>query len=153
MRVIIELDENLSFDEIFIRCKEVNEDVLALQKALLGKERSKSQIEVYKGEEQCFLPISDILFAQTGEHQVMIQTRTSTYTSPYKLYELEEILPSSFLRISKSAIANTSQVFSVKKNVTGASPLTFKNSTKTCYVSRSYLHPFLEKMQEKRLSK
>ncbi|MCR4587540.1 MAG: LytTR family transcriptional regulator [Lachnospiraceae bacterium] len=153
MKVIIELDDHLDPDEIFIRCKEVNEEVLALQRSLAGGDLRRTQIEVYKGEEQCFLPIQDILFAETGDHQVMVHTRSAMYASPYKLYELEELLPPSFLRISKSAIANTSQVFSVRKNVTGASPLAFKNSTKTCYVSRSYLKPFLEKMQEKRLSK
>ncbi|MCR5032960.1 MAG: LytTR family transcriptional regulator [Lachnospiraceae bacterium] len=151
MRVIIELDDGLDPGEIFIRCKEVNEEVLSIQKALTGGSRKHTQIEVYNKEEQFFLPIADILFAESGDHQVMVHTKNAMYASSYKLYELEELLPPSFIRISKSAIANTSQVFSVRKNVTGASPLAFKNSTKICYVSRSYLKPFLEKMQEKRL--
>lgn len=70
-----------------------------------------------------------------------------------KLYELEELLPASFLRVSKSAIINTGQIRAIHKNITGASEVEFNGSNKRAFVSRSYFKLLTNKMEEKRLKK
>ena len=54
-----------------------------------------------------------------------------------KLYELENILPNSFLRISKSTIVNIQKIYSLSHSVS-SHLITFQNSHKQVYVSRMY---------------
>ena len=42
------------------------------------------------------------------------RTREEAYEVRQKLYELEEILPIAFCRISKSTIVNTKQIYSIE---------------------------------------
>ena len=63
------------------------------------------------------------------------------------------ILPRSFIRVSKSTIVNTDLIVSIKKNITGASEVSFKGSTKRAYASRNYIKLLIEIMEEKRLKR
>ena len=68
------------------------------------------------------------------------------FEAKYKLYELEEKLPSYFLRISKSTILNTRKVYSITKNLAGASKIEFQDTYKTVYCSRNYYKALKELM-------
>lgn len=68
-----------------------------------------------------------------------------------QLYELEELLPGSFMRISKSAIVNTSHIYSISRNLTASSVVAFADTHKQVYVSRYYYKPLINKLEEKRL--
>ena len=68
----------------------------------------------------------------------------------YKLYQLEELLPNAFLRISKSAIVNLNQVYSITRNLTASSLVEFMHSHKRVYVSRNYYKMLVERLAEKR---
>lgn len=48
------------------------------------------------------------------------------------------MLPSYFLRVSKSTILNTREVYSITRNLTAASLVEFSGTHKKVYVSRSY---------------
>jgi DNA-binding LytR/AlgR family response regulator len=65
-----------------------------------------------------------------------------------KLYELEQALPRSFLRVSKSAILNTAKIYSIAKNLAGPSVVGFRGSHKQISVSRRYF-PLLTDMLER----
>ena len=67
------------------------------------------------------------------------------------LYELEELLPGQFMRVSKSAILNTSHVYSITKNLSSSSVVQFRNTHKQVYVSRMYYKPLKCKLEEKRI--
>ncbi|MBQ5426779.1 MAG: LytTR family transcriptional regulator DNA-binding domain-containing protein, partial [Pseudobutyrivibrio sp.] len=82
-----------------------------------------------------------------------IHTAKSIYRIRQKLYELEEILPRDFIRVSKSTIVNTDLISSIKKNITGASEISFRNCTKQAYASRNYIKALIEIMDEKRLKR
>ncbi len=62
----------------------------------------------------------------------------TVYKVRYKLYELEELLPEYFMRISKSTILNTNKIYSISKNLTASSIIEFQNTHKKAYVSRHY---------------
>ena len=97
--------------------------------------------------------LSKILFFETADSVVAVHTATQIYETHLRLYELEKMLPGSFLRVSKSCIMNTGMIRSVRKNITGASEVEFTDSVKKAYVSRSYFKVLTDKLEEKRLKK
>lgn len=151
MRIRIEIEENLTEDEVVIRCSSLNESIIAIQKNIAEAVRGRQQIMVMKGDKEYWLLLTEILFLETTENQVAVHSANQVFYTRLKLYELEELLPSVFMRVSKSAIVNTEKVRSIKKNITGASEVEFENCHKIAYVSRSYLKPFISRMEERQL--
>lgn len=151
MRIKIEIEENLTEDEVVIRCSSLNESIIAIQKNIAEAVRGRQQIMVMKGDKEYWLLLTEILFLETTENQVAVHSANQIFYTRLKLYELEELLPSVFMRVSKSAIVNTEKVRSIKKNITGASEVEFENCHKMAYVSRSYLKPFMGRMEERQL--
>jgi len=74
------------------------------------------------------------------------------YFTDKKLYELERLLPSTFMRVSKSCILNVAEIASIDRNLTGASEVTFRNCGKKVFVSRIYYKVLREKIEQMRLT-
>ena len=137
-KVKIEIDEQLNESEVVIRCGKVDEDVLKLQNLLSSAAGQKEPIVFYKDETEFFLPLDNVLFFETDGGCIRAHTADDEFDVKYKLYELEERLPRSFVRVSKSAILNARMVYSITKNLTGASKVEFRNTHKIVYCSRNY---------------
>lgn len=119
-----------------------------------GGERSDqylAEIHLYRGNTEYYLTLDEILFFETDSDGINAHTRDNIYQTKYKLYELEELLPGSFMRISKSAIVNTSHIYSISRNLTASSVVAFADTHKQVYVSRYYYKPLINKLEEKRL--
>ena len=71
----------------------------------------------------------------------------------HKLYELEELLPGSFMRISKSTIANLDYIYSITRNLTASSVVEFVGSNKRAMVSRGYYKLLVERLKNRKLGK
>lgn len=153
MRIRLEMDSALTEDEVVIRCQELNDDIIALERQIAELGKTKLQLHVTKGESAYFLQLDEILFLETDGAMVNVHTAKSIYETKQRLYELEDLLPGSFTRISKSTIINTAKIRSIRKNLTGASEVEFIGSEKKTYVSRSYYKALMGKMEEKRLKK
>jgi len=151
MKIKIEIDDGLAEEEIVIRCKSLNEDVISIQKRITDAVNSRMQLEVTKGEKEYYITIDEILFFETDSNSVVVHTANQIYETKYRLYELEDLLPGNFIRVSKSTILNSARVRAIHKNITGASEVEFTGTTKTVFVSRNYLKLLLEKLEEKRL--
>ncbi len=151
MKVKIEIDEALEEDEVLIRCHGLTEEIAAIQKAVLEIAGAKQKFVFYKGNTEYYLVLDDILFFETDEKGISVHTRTDTYQSKYKLYELENILPGFFMRVSKSTILNTNHIYSIDRNLTASSVVAFSGTHKQVYVSRYYYKPLISKLEEKRL--
>lgn len=67
-----------------------------------------------------------------------------------KLFELEEILPRKFVRVSKSAIVNVKHIYSVERNITSASLISFAGTHKQLYASRNYYKLLKLRLGERR---
>ncbi len=143
-RVKIEIDPNMEGCEVTIRCAEIDENVARIQKLL--KEAGEQHISFFKDEKEFFFPLADILFFEAEEGSVRAHTETESFEVRSKLYELEESLPSFFLRISKSAILNVKKVYSITKNLPGARKVELMGTHKTAYCSRNYYRSLMEKM-------
>ena len=150
MKIQFLKDETQSSDEIIIKYSEDSEiiDRLTQYSQEINKEYCK--IELYKNDVQYFVEVDKILFFETEDNKIMAHTKDDIFLSKYKLYELEELLPEQFLRVSKSTIVNTNHVYSIDRNVTSSSCITFAGTYKNIYVSRRYYKEFKNKVEEMR---
>ena len=153
MKIKIEIDEALAEEEIVIRCKSLNEDVISIQKRITDAVNSRMQLEVSRDDKEYYLVIDEILFFETDANGVVVHTATQMYETKHKLYELEDLLPGNFIRVSKSSILNSAKVRAIHKNITGASEVEFVGSSKKVFVSRNYFKVLMAKLEEKRLMK
>lgn len=149
----MEIDQNITEDELVIRCGSLSDDVIILQKQIIEAMNTKMQLHVMKQKSEYLLTLGEILFLETADSFVAVHTAKDIFETKQKLYELEELLPGSFMRVSKSTIINTAKIRSISKNITGASAVEFAGSIKKAYVSRNYIKALMEKLEEKRLKK
>ena len=150
MKIRIELDEQITEEEVVIRCQSLTEEIQDIQRAIRDRISKKQRLVFYKGDTEYYLPLDSILFFETEEKNVCAHTADNVYQVRYRLYELEEILPGHFMRISKSTILNTDKVLSISRNLTASSVVEFWNTHKQVYVSRYYYKPLKLKLEEKR---
>jgi DNA-binding LytR/AlgR family response regulator len=147
MKVIVEVDDEVKTDEIIIRCKEKNDSVTKLRKYI--ETLNNIEFKFYKKNQEYYLNINDILFFETDDNSICAHTITDMYYVKYKLYELENILPKNFTRVSKSAIVNVNQILSINKNITSPSSIEFTKTHKQVFVSRFYFKYLKERLKER----
>ncbi|MFS9097657.1 LytTR family DNA-binding domain-containing protein [Streptococcus australis] len=148
MKVRIELDPQMDEPEMVIRAPRLTEDVARLQQLIL--EQKMTPLTFYKDRSEYFVDVSKILFFETDGEKIYGHTREEAYEVRQKLYELEEILPIAFCRISKSTIVNTKQIYSIEKSFSGTSTVNFYQTHKQVHVSRHYYQLLKERLKEMR---
>ena len=148
MKVRIELDPQMDEPEMIIRAPRLTEDVARLQQLIL--EQKMTPLTFYKDRSEYFVDVSKILFFETDGEKIYGHTREEAYEVRQKLYELEEILPIAFCRISKSTIVNTKQSYSIEKSFSGTSTVNFYQTHKQVHVSRHYYQLLKERLKEMR---
>lgn len=150
MKINIELDSNLKKIELVIKTPDLNSDV-KLFKELVEKALFDSQkIIFYKGDSEYFISLEDILFFETDEDKVYAHTSDEFFEVKFKLYELEQIIPFFYCRISKSSIINTRAIYSLEKSFSCSSTASFSNSKKQVHISRHYYKILKDKLKEMR---
>ena len=147
-KVRIEIDPACD-EEIIIRCKSVSDEIMRIESIVSSLDSSEMELEL--GEKLHFVKTASILFFETDGNKTAAHTVDRMYYTDLKLYELEQRLPNSFMRISKSCIINTKAVSSIHKEITGICEAFFRNTQKKVYVSRGYYKSFKEKINETRL--
>lgn len=151
MKIQIELNPELTEEEIVIRCPMLSDKITKMQQALSEIDSQCQKIMLYQEETEYYLELDDILFFETGLKCIEAHTAKEIFQTKYKLYELEEFLPGYFMRISKSAILNTNKVYAINRNITASSVVEFQNTHKQVYVSRNYYKPLKHKLEERRI--
>ncbi len=149
MKVRLEIVEDIEEDEVVIRCREINGRIQRIQKMVSEEASGTLQMTFYKGSQEFYFPLKNIAFFETEDNNVHAHTRTDTYRIKYRLYELEELLPRSFVQVSKSAIVNVEQILMVNRNLTSSSLIQFYKSHKQLYVSRRYYKNLNERLNER----
>ena len=148
MKVRIELDPQMDEPEMIIRAPRLTEDVARLQQLIL--EQKMTPLTFYKDRSEYFVDVSEILFFETDGEKIYGHTKEEAYEVRQKLYELEEILPIAFCRISKSTIVNNKQIYSIEKSFSGTSTVNFYQTHKQVHVSRHYYQLLKERLKEMR---
>lgn len=151
MKIKIEIDDSLVENEVLIRCRGLTEEIAAIQRAVSETAGAAQRFTFYRGNTEYYLKLNDILFFETDGGSVNAHTKAEVYQAKYKLYELEDLLPGFFMRVSKSTIINTNHIYSINRNLTASSLVAFTDTHKQVYVSRYYYKPLISKLKEKRL--
>lgn len=150
MKVKIEIASGASEPEVLIRCERLDESVIALQNYILELSHSSQVLMLKQGETEYYVPVKDILFFETEGRMIAAHTKDKLFAADYKLYELEELLPPSFMRISKSTIVNMDYIYSITRNLTASSAIEFSGSKKTVLVSRGYYKALTERLNTRK---
>lgn len=153
MKIRIEIDTELLEDEVIIRCRELDDKVVSLQNLLAEHSNTGKYILLTKAETEYYVPIKDIYFFETEGKLIRAHTADKIFDAPFRLYELEEMLPGGFMRISKSTIANLDYIYSITRNLTASSVVEFRESNKKALVSRSYYKAVVERLRIRRMEK
>jgi len=148
VKLRIEVTDGSTEDEVIIRCSRVDDSVQKLQAYILSM--SAPKLTFYKGAQEYFLPLEEILFFETDGEQVYAHTVNDAFRVKLRLYELEEILPHYFVRAAKGTIANTTHIYAIDRNLTASSLVKFAGTHKHIYASRHYYRSIKEKMNERR---
>ncbi len=151
MKIRIEICDE-GEEEIILRCKSYDERIKQVEGALNGIVKSRRELTLYIGNTEYYVSISDILFFETQNGRVYAHTPDRMYTASYKLFELENMLPSSFVRISKSSIANVMRISSLSRELVGNGEISFYKTEKKTYFSRAYYKILKDRIEEIRFS-
>ena len=111
---------------------ELTERIEALVMEYMGRDK----LPVYTEDEMKMLPIAQIECITVIDGKTWaIDTLGKRYRLKGRLYEVEELLPSTFIRINKSALANTARLDRFAVCFTGAVDAVFQSGYRE-YVSR-----------------
>ncbi|HEY5561366.1 MAG TPA: LytTR family DNA-binding domain-containing protein [Clostridiaceae bacterium] len=149
LKIRIEIINDLAEDEVIICCSRVDETIQKIHHYVLEQSLSKAKIIFYKKNHEFYFPFEDVLFFETEDEHIYAHTANDAYRVKYRLYELENILPRYFVRVAKSAIVNIMQIYSVTRNLTASSRISFIDSHKHVYVSRSYYRELQQRLDER----
>jgi len=147
VKVRIEIDPDAAEPEVLIRCAEITEDIGRLQRLMSAANPESVKLVFYKGTDEYYFPLAAVLFFESNGDAIYAHTRDDDFLVHYRLYELENQLPVDFVRISKSCIVNTRQIYSIEHNLASSSQVRFMRSHKTVYVSRRYYGALKARME------
>ncbi|WEV39878.1 LytTR family DNA-binding domain-containing protein [Lactobacillus sp. ESL0684] len=149
MKVKIDLDPDIAEPVVTIHAKELSAEVEQVYRQLQEVNKRPDQLECHKDGASYYLYLTDILFFETEERQVIAHTKRESFSIDYKLYELEDLLSSQFMRVSKSTILNLRQVYALTRSISNCQ-VHFHDTYKAVYVSRHYYHSLRDRLNERR---
>ena len=149
LKIKLEINPDCKETEVTIYAAKMNAEIEKLYKMLQDGEKNLNQIEGFKDNISYYLDLSEILFFETDSKVVMAHTAKNAYQVKNKLYELEEILGSNFMRVAKSTILNLDQIHAITRSISNCQ-IQFQNSYKTVYVSRHYYRDLRNRLNERR---
>ena len=152
LKIRIEIISESEEEEVIIKCKELDSTVQEIHKAITEKTSRIPNMVFYKEKVEYYFPLADILFFETDNDAVFAHTTNDIFRIDFKLYELQKILPDTFVRISKSAIVNIVHILSINRNLASSSLIRFHKSHKQIYVSRLYYKDLKLKLNNRSLS-
>ena len=111
--------------------------------ALLEDDSKMDMLAVKKGKDISFLDFDEIFMIRVEDKQVIVYTQEDKYSIKKALYQVEESLNPSFVRISKTTIVNIKKIDRVAPSLRGMMFIQLKNGLKD-NISRKYLPDFKE---------
>ena len=109
--------------------------------SILESDESNDMIAVKKGSDIALLQLDEIYMFRVEDKQVKVYTESSDYMIKKALYQVEEVLDSDFIRISKTTIINLKKIERVAPSLKGMMFIELKNGLKD-NISRKYLPDF-----------
>ena len=144
MKIRLDIDDKLDEPEIAIRGR--SSDVAKLQNAVLTAARTAQKLTLLRDGRDYFVPTTSVLFFESVDGKTWVHTAAHIYEIRARLCELEQTLPPTFARVSKSAILNTALAWSIRRNLAGPSTVRFRGSHKQISLSRSFYRSLMERL-------
>lgn len=130
-------------DEIIIRCKQVDEQLLNM---IYGLKAGRDKLTASKGGKIFQIPPSDIYYFESVDNRVFAYAREDVYDVKGRLYDIEErFRHTDFFRASKSTIINLSKVKNFSPGFNGRFEACLENGEKLL-ISRQYAVGLKEKL-------
>ena len=145
MKVELQINETYEEEKLIVQTSQPTEKV---QKVIEFAE-NLDQKETIKGkiDDQVYLvKISKIQRFYIENRKVLAETASHTYTIDLRLYQVLDILPTTFIQISQSEIVNIDAISHLKLTPNGLVEIFLKNESFT-YSSRRYLKTIKEKLE------
>lgn len=143
MKVQLTVHEQYKEIEVHVFTDAYTDEVEQLMKTL--KSPKVTIIDGYNATEIRMLKLEDIFTIYVEDSKVYFQTTEEEFESKRKLYELETLLESSFVKINKSTLVNLSKIVSIQMGIVSTPQLLLDNET-TVHVSRKYFKLLKEKL-------
>lgn len=143
----INADAEKSYAVLHIRTMTptIAEAISILEKEDVSLQTLYSLNAIREGKTYFLEPDSIELVRAEGREIVCYDADKNRYVLNRPLYELEPMLGSAFIRISKSAIVQIRKISHVKASLNGTMELVMKNGVKD-YISRSFRKLFKERL-------
>lgn len=143
MRIIIETPKDGDEDEIIIRCRELDEELMSLICLL---KRGRTRITGYSDKAMKQLDPKDIYYFETVDSKVFAYCEKEVYEVREKLYEIEQLYErTDFQRISKSVIVNIALIEYISPMLGSRLEAVLKNKEKVI-ISRQYVPELKKKL-------
>jgi len=146
MRVEIEVNPDITEETAILRVSKITPELMALVETLEGA-KDKSTLLVAKKDDKVFLvePNKVDIIRSEGGKITLYDHKAQEYTLSKSLGELTALLPSHFVRISKSAIVNTSRVDHLSTSFDRTMYIIMENGVHD-YITRKYLGDFKDRL-------
>lgn len=130
-------------DEIIIKCRQVDDQIL---KMVYAMKAGREKLTGFKDGSIMQIAPKDIYYFEAVDNKVFLYLEKDVYETKYKLYELEERFKGTdFFRISKSYIINLAKVQRLNPGFNGRFEAAMKNGEKLV-ISRQYVPVLKEKL-------
>ncbi|MBE6801411.1 MAG: LytTR family transcriptional regulator [Ruminococcaceae bacterium] len=140
MKITIETPKPNEEDEIIVRCKKVDENLMKV----LYQLKDENRVTAYMERDIVKLFPKDIYYFECVDNKVFACCEKQVFDVRLKLYEIEQTLSDSdFIRISKSVVVNLNRIMSVAPMFNGRFEARLQNGEKII-ISRQYV-PSLKK--------
>lgn len=143
LKIEINVDEKISDTQIVISCKKLTPE---MERLLAMLHILDKQLAVKKGEETCFLDVSEAVYIESVDRKSFIYTKKDVYESDLRLYELEQQLEDcGFFRASKSCLIQLKYIRSLRADINRRIRVTLENGEQII-VSRQYAEELKRKL-------
>lgn len=144
MKLKIEQSDSFEEAEIHIKCGIIDEDL----QHIIDEIRTRMfSVQGMKDGAVYNLSLDEIYYFESVDNKTFAYCEQEVYQCTYKLYELDEkICKLSFMRISKSVIANITKIKFIRPQLNGRFEVVFYNGEKQI-VNRSYVKELRKKFE------
>ena len=143
MKIIIEECNPGEEDQIIIRCKKLDENILKLITEL---KQGQKKLTGIKDGNMVMIDPSNVYYFEGVDNKVFLYCKQNVYETKLKLYEIEEEYKNTdFFRASKSVILNVAKIKSISPAYSGRFEAQLYNG-EVVVISRQYVPELKKKL-------
>jgi DNA-binding LytR/AlgR family response regulator len=142
LKIIIEKPQPGEEEQIIVKCNNVSPELLNVLNSIMVQ---SSFLIAYIGSEIHRVAPSDVFYIETVDNKTFLYCENDVYEIKQKLYELEKLNMSDFLKISKSTIVNLSKIKSLIPSMSGRLEAVLSNGERVV-ISRQYVGDLKENL-------